>query len=583
MKDSIDLDELLNYSDIEYDFRRYANPNDELAYLFDQWVPYYDLKYRICKALKPKSILEIGVRFGYSANAFLSASPGAKYVGIDNNSNSFGGEKGAINWAQKINENYNCQFILTDSQKLRVFPGEERYDLIHIDGQQDGDGTYHDLELGLQKGKWLLVDGYHWSKENMLSSTFFIEKYRKFIEYSIIIPGYAGELLIKVKNNFNINNKSYKSLENEYNRDYYVKDCGGFESFLKTKGKKVDGRLKELLNIVNPQKGEKILDIGCGRGELAYAINQKGATCIGVDYSNDAIKIAKETFGDYSEEGLQFIHTDITELGAEYSSYFDKIVLADVYEHIEEEVMHRILDKIKTLLNDEGLIFIHTAPNLNYYDSVYNSNRKIAKKAGLYLPKNPRTIYEDMMHINEQKPEILEKSLKKHFKHVKVWCNCAKGLLEEDQNDKNLYNEIFAISCKLDRIDTHIKNMCYVALDPFDINVEIAIDRTSSDLMKFKDVLDVKIQNNTKQVLATKEPYPVHISYHILNNEKEAVLFDGERTDLPVDLQSGDLLKMQMRISKHGLEKGVYTYRICLVQEFQFWFENSYTDVLIEI
>ena len=55
------------------------------------------------------------------------------------------------------------------------------------------------MELALPKARWILVDGYFWSTENMISSTYFLNKYNKFIEYEIIIPSYAGDLLIKTK------------------------------------------------------------------------------------------------------------------------------------------------------------------------------------------------------------------------------------------------------------------------------------------------------------------------------------------------------------------------------------------------
>lgn len=67
----------------DFDFRNYAHPADPLSNLFDEWVPYYRLKYAIAKALRAESILEIGVRFGYSAMAFLTAVPEAKFTGID--------------------------------------------------------------------------------------------------------------------------------------------------------------------------------------------------------------------------------------------------------------------------------------------------------------------------------------------------------------------------------------------------------------------------------------------------------------------------------------------------------------------
>ena len=54
-----------------YDFRKTANPNDPLRHLFNEWVDYYKLKRAIASVIQPASILEIGVRYGYAAMAFL--------------------------------------------------------------------------------------------------------------------------------------------------------------------------------------------------------------------------------------------------------------------------------------------------------------------------------------------------------------------------------------------------------------------------------------------------------------------------------------------------------------------------------
>ncbi len=170
---------------VDFDFRKYTYGNDPLKYLFDEWVDYYKLKFAICKAIDPKSILEIGVRYGYGAITFLNACPDASYLGIDNNSDTFGASIGAIKWAKEITKGFNVEFLIANTQELKEFPGDY-FDLIHIDGQQDGDGTYRDLELALGKGYFILVDGYYWSKENMLSSTYFTEKSEFFCQIDLI-------------------------------------------------------------------------------------------------------------------------------------------------------------------------------------------------------------------------------------------------------------------------------------------------------------------------------------------------------------------------------------------------------------
>ena len=97
MHDITNILELASVSD--YDFRHSANPDDPLKHLFDDWVAYYRLKWAIARVLQPKRILEIGVRFGYSAAAFLDACPNATYFGIDVDSEDFGGHRAASHWS----------------------------------------------------------------------------------------------------------------------------------------------------------------------------------------------------------------------------------------------------------------------------------------------------------------------------------------------------------------------------------------------------------------------------------------------------------------------------------------------------
>jgi 2-polyprenyl-3-methyl-5-hydroxy-6-metoxy-1,4-benzoquinol methylase len=166
-----------------------------------------------------------------------------------------------------------------------------------------------------------LLDGYFWSKENMLSATYFLEKYREFIEFSWIIPSYAGELLIKTKptaRHILVDRKErrYSLLKNFYNRDYYLKNCGGYEQFKRNKGIILDDpRLLTAYYIADPHVGKKILDIGCGRGELSYALARAGADVMGIDYSASAVKIAKETFhNDTGYEKVQFVNDDFLKI-----------------------------------------------------------------------------------------------------------------------------------------------------------------------------------------------------------------------------------------------------------------------------
>ena len=81
------------------------------------------------------------------------------YVGIDLDTSTFRGDAGALRWARQAMRQLPTEFIVADTQQMTRLPGEV-YDLIHVDGQQDGDGTFHDLKLPLAQARHILVDGY---------------------------------------------------------------------------------------------------------------------------------------------------------------------------------------------------------------------------------------------------------------------------------------------------------------------------------------------------------------------------------------------------------------------------------------
>jgi trans-aconitate methyltransferase len=51
-----------------------------------------------------------------------------------------------------------------------------------------------------------------------------------------------------------------------------------------------------LLDVLVPQAGERILDLGCGAGQLTAAIAQRGAAALGIDASTEMIAQARANF-----------------------------------------------------------------------------------------------------------------------------------------------------------------------------------------------------------------------------------------------------------------------------------------------
>lgn len=80
--------------------------------------------------------------------------------------------------------------------------------------------------------------------------------------------------------------------------------------------------------------GDRVLDVGCGKGELAHdLVARGGATVVGIDVHRPALAFARSRFQD---ERLSFVEADAHAYVDD--GPFDAIVLSNVLEHIDQRV-----------------------------------------------------------------------------------------------------------------------------------------------------------------------------------------------------------------------------------------------------
>ncbi|GGF75152.1 hypothetical protein GCM10011332_31470 [Terasakiella brassicae] len=571
----------------DYDYRQYTNPLDPLAHLFDEWEDNYRLKWSIAKVVDPKSILEIGVRYGYSAISFLDAAPQASYTGIDLDVAQFGGEVDAIDWAKRITAPYETQFIIGDSQEMHEFPAG-MYDLIHVDGAQNGDSTYRDLEKAILQGRYILVDGYFWTKENLLASSVFMKDYKHLIEYSLVIPGYAGELLIKADEEKVQKYKKYLQkgdsllIQELYQSDYYLESCGGYQEYKANTGKGLlDPLLATIFQIADVQAGQHVLDAGCGRGEIAYACASVGGTVDAVDYSESAISLTEKCFEDEDsiKNRVNIQCADITTF--QPSKKLDRVIAGDLIEHLSPDEVDRLYDNIAKNLKDDGLLAVHTFPNLWFYQYGYTKKRKQAVKAGGYLSPQPRSYYEQAMHINEQSPKVLKKQLEKHFKYVLIWFGDPTNPLGSLVNKYGVSDcinasDLYALASNspidLEGVKHRLSQNVLTPCERLNITCSMNDDELSF-VRNSQALLDVVVFNGNDFSVKSVGETPVHLSYHWVK-DGDVVIWDGKRTKLhPLIVEGGDLrVKMNVIMPQ---KKGLYELQVTMVQEGVAWFDSD--------
>jgi predicted O-methyltransferase YrrM len=571
----------------DFDFRQIANPDDPAKQRFDEWVDYYKLKAAIAKVVQPRSILEIGVRFGYSAAAFLHGNPAASYVGIDNDSDSFGGTKGAIEWARQMLRDKKATFLVADSQSMKRFPGGI-YDLIHVDGQQDGDGTYHDLELAVKQGRVVLVDGYFWTATNFHAVNEFLFRHKDIIECFGAIPGYAGELLIKVKPEFlessaamPVGAAGSEPLRDCYSAQYFLRDCGGWDTFRMHGGRCIlDPRLGSMVDLAFLKSPKRLLDLGCGRGETVYAAASRGVEVTAVDYSPRAMEIAKGVFAanEACARRVEWICDSVA--SAALSGTYDAVVASDIIEHLTPVEVTGVYAKVAAHLAAGGRFIVHTSPNRWHYQYDYERRRRIAASVGAYLPREPRTRYEKLMHINEQSPNVLRRELRRHFKHVALWfgsADDAAGSLARPFTRREMAaaRDLYAVASQEPVATGEMAELLRSNPMPAPASAQVTVEMLDCPTgvscgSKFE--IKVKVVNNSDVMLRSHPPYPVRISYHWVEARTgEMVVHDGQRTFLAPALPAKTAATYNALVCVPA-RKGDFRLEARLVQEGSRWF-----------
>ncbi len=113
----------------------------------------YRTKYAIAKMMQPRSILEVGVRFGYGAYSLLAgADTYASYCGLDMDEPSWGPYPGIPReWAEAQLKNAFPSALIS-TRKFNTQSDEtgrlglKFADLIHIDGDHSYAGALRDME-----------------------------------------------------------------------------------------------------------------------------------------------------------------------------------------------------------------------------------------------------------------------------------------------------------------------------------------------------------------------------------------------------------------------------------------------------
>lgn len=142
-----------------------------------------------------------------------------------------------------------------------------------------------------------------------------------------------------------------------YKREYYYNSSDQLKpkkKIISTQEKRGKFILEFIKGMIDLQEESKVLEVGCGAGGILYTLKSLvGCQVFGIEPSKN--------WDDHLKKiGVQKVYNSSLE-NYELEMTFDCIILSHVFEHFLE--FDVVCNKLKTLLNDHGLIYIEV-PNI---------------------------------------------------------------------------------------------------------------------------------------------------------------------------------------------------------------------------
>ena len=122
--------------------------------------------------------------------------------------------------------------------------------------------------------------------------------------------------------------------------------------------------IERMIEERNLPTGAKILDVGCGPGELVLELTRKGYDAWGVDISSGMVVEARRTLENGGFPGFRQIRVgDIEELDFPDQSC-DVVVAAGVLEYLQEDA--RALSEMRRVLKKDGYLILNVTNRTSY-------------------------------------------------------------------------------------------------------------------------------------------------------------------------------------------------------------------------
>ena len=173
--------------------------------------------------------------------------------------------------------------------------------------------------------------------------------------------------------NFNLPSKSKINAQHHYDvggirgeklynifldKNFRQYSCAYWKADTKTLEEAQQNKIEHIIKKLDLKTGQRILDVGCGWGGLAFEIAKKsGCEVLGISLSSNQIQYAQNKAKELNlDNQVKFEMMDYRNVTGE----FDRIVSCGAFEHFGRKFYKVFFNKMNQIMKDDGKFLLHT-------------------------------------------------------------------------------------------------------------------------------------------------------------------------------------------------------------------------------
>ena len=181
---------------------------------------------------------------------------------------------------------------------------------------------------------------------------------------SILGVGIIGQVLKSKILNLQSSHRAFQVGERHYNlgNDLYEKMLGpsmayscGYWKDVETLDEAQEQKFDLICRKIGLEKGQRVLDIGCGWGGFArHAAKKYGAQVVGITISSEQVTVVQEKTKELPVE------IRLQDWRALPDEKFDHVISIGMFEHVGPKNYREFMQKVRSMLSEDGLFLLHT-------------------------------------------------------------------------------------------------------------------------------------------------------------------------------------------------------------------------------